>query len=57
MCILLAGKVFPFPTFVLTGAFVLGRILHQAGYSKSGYGGHALGFVVAMISTVTLEML
>lgn len=57
-CILLAGYIFPFPTMVLTAVFAIGRILHQIGYaSPKGYGAHAPGFVLAMVSSVTLEML
>eukprot|EP00930_Biecheleria_cincta_P038596 TRINITY_DN26509_c0_g1_i1.p1 TRINITY_DN26509_c0_g1~~TRINITY_DN26509_c0_g1_i1.p1 ORF type:complete len:243 (+),score=38.22 TRINITY_DN26509_c0_g1_i1:199-927(+) len=55
--LVLAGYVFPFPTLVLVLVFALGRILHQAGYAASGYGGHAGGFALAMISGVSLEML
>jgi len=58
MCTLLAGYVFPFPTMVLTAVFVVGRILHQVGYSSpKGYGAHAPGFMLAMVSTMALEML
>lgn len=42
------GSVFPFPTFVLTCVYSLGRVLHQAGYIRS-YGGHAVGFLLANI--------
>jgi uncharacterized membrane protein YecN with MAPEG domain len=53
----LAGYVFPFPCLVLVSIFAFGRILHQVGYAASGYGGHAFGFMLAMISGVSLEML
>lgn len=56
LCMLLAGQVFPFPTFVLTVVFAVGRILHQMGYSK-GYGGHAVGFALSWLATSFLEML
>jgi uncharacterized membrane protein YecN with MAPEG domain len=56
LCLVLAGPIFPFPAFVLTAIFTLGRILHQLGYSV-GYGVHAPGFMLAMVSSVTLEML
>merc|ERR1740124_315295 len=53
--IVLAGSVFPFPTFVLACLFSLGRILHQIGYTKK-YGGHAPGFLISVvIATPTLE--
>lgn len=57
VCMILAGYIFPFPTLVLVLVYALGRILHQAGYAASGYGGHAPGFAIALISTMTLEML
>lgn len=53
--LVLAGSVFPFPTFVLTCLFALGRVLHQIGYTKK-YGGHAPGFLISsVIATPTLE--
>jgi len=48
------GSIFPFPTFVLTCIFCVGRILHQVGYTE-GYGKHATGFTLVMLSTVTVE--
>mmetsp|Transcript_46755 Transcript_46755/g.84422 ORF Transcript_46755/g.84422 Transcript_46755/m.84422 type:complete len:244 (+) Transcript_46755:64-795(+) len=57
VAMLLAGAVFPFPAFVCTCIFALGRIMHQIGYAAKGYGGHGLGFMVAMFAGVTLEML
>ncbi|CAE8715996.1 unnamed protein product [Polarella glacialis] len=57
LCIILAGSVFPLPTLTLTATFGFGRILHQIGYASVGYGGHGLGFAIALVSTVTLEML
>jgi len=58
ICTLLAGYIFPFPTMVLTAIFTVGRILHQVGYSSpKGYGAHAPGFILVMITTMTLEML
>ena len=50
--LVLSGSVFPFPTFVCTCVFGVGRILHQVGYS-SGYGNHGLGFMFAMLATLT----
>ena len=52
--LILAGYVFPFPTFVCIGVFCLGRIVHQVGYT-SGYGGHGTGFALATLSSTTLE--
>jgi len=48
------GVVFPFPTFVCVCIFCMGRILHQSGYS-SGYGSHAKGFMMSMVSMSTIE--
>ena len=51
----LAGAVFPFPVFVLTCLFAVGRVMHQVGYT-TGYGSHGLGFMVAnMIALNALE--
>ena len=55
LCVPLAGYCFPLPTFVLTVVFSIGRILHQVAYSNSGYGAHALGFIIALLSAVVLE--
>eukprot|EP00005_Dracoamoeba_jomungandri_P003697 CAMPEP_0174251728 /NCGR_PEP_ID=MMETSP0439-20130205/1461_1 /TAXON_ID=0 /ORGANISM="Stereomyxa ramosa, Strain Chinc5" /LENGTH=224 /DNA_ID=CAMNT_0015332125 /DNA_START=54 /DNA_END=728 /DNA_ORIENTATION=- len=46
---------FPFPTFVLSVLFFVGRVLHQMGYTNKGYGGHALGFAFALLATVSSE--
>lgn len=48
------SQVFPFPTFVLTVIFGIGRILHSIGYTK-GYGTHAPGFMLATIATASIE--
>lgn len=48
------GYVFPKQTFGAVCVFSLGRILHQKGYSN-GYGGHAAGFLLAKLSSLTLE--
>ncbi|OQS06916.1 hypothetical protein THRCLA_20259 [Thraustotheca clavata] len=50
----LASTVFPFPVFLLTCMFGIGRIMHQVGYS-SGYGGHGTGFALTLVAQVTLE--
>lgn len=55
LCVLLAGRVFALPTFVLTAAFAAGRILHQVGYASIGYGAHAPGFMMATFGSVVLE--
>jgi len=49
-----SGTVFPFPTFVATCVFSIGRILHQIGYT-GGYGKHAPGFLLSLLSSVTVE--
>lgn len=48
------GYVFPRQVLGVVVVFSLGRILHQKGYS-GGYGRHALGFVLATLSMVTME--
>jgi len=51
----LAGAVFPFPVFVLTCMFAIGRVMHQVGYT-TGYGGHGMGFMISnMIASNALE--
>ena len=57
LLILLSGGVYPFPTFVLTGIFGAGRVLHQVGYASIGYGAHGPGFAAASGATFTLQML
>lgn len=57
MSIILAGQIFPFPTCVLAIVFAVGRIWHQVGYASIGYGAHGPGFLLAVVSTVVLEML
>ena len=37
---------FPFPTFVLTVIYSIGRILYQIGYTKKGFGGHFFGLML-----------
>jgi hypothetical protein len=49
----LAMYVQPFPTFITTAVFCLGRVFHQTGYS-SGYGGHGAGFGLATLSVAIL---
>jgi len=48
------GYVYPKPVFALVSIFCLGRISHQAGYTV-GYGKHAVGFLLSLISIVTME--
>jgi len=52
--LMLAGSVFPFPVFLCSCTFALGRVLHQVGYT-SGYGGHGAGFMVSTLATLTIE--
>lgn len=48
------GWLFPRPTFAAVAVFCAGRVLHQRGYA-SGYGSHALGFVLALLALLTVE--
>jgi len=48
------GWLLPKPTFWIICVFCAGRIVHQKGYS-TGYGSHALGFVLSLIGILTLE--
>ena len=50
----LAAFVFPFVAMVCAITFAVGRCLHQSGYTK-GYGKHARGFALSILSTATLE--
>jgi|TARA_B100000459_G_scaffold143296_1_gene104745 uncharacterized membrane protein YecN with MAPEG domain len=47
LLIALSGAVFPFPTFVCTVVFAVGRVLHQTAYAAIGYGPHGLGFAMS----------
>jgi hypothetical protein len=48
------GWVFPRQTLGVVAVFCVGRIVHQKGYAQ-GYGKHALGFLLALLSILTLE--
>lgn len=48
------GFLFPKQTFGAVVLFSIGRVLHQKGYA-TGYGSHALGFVLSMFGTLTME--
>jgi uncharacterized membrane protein YecN with MAPEG domain len=50
----LVAPVFPFPGFVLTALYCLGRVLHMRGEAK-GYGSHGVGFALSMAVTLVLE--
>ncbi|GMH46865.1 hypothetical protein TrRE_jg12912 [Triparma retinervis] len=50
----LAGYVFPFPTFVSSLVWAVGRVWHQVGYA-SGYGSHGGGFMFATLATNAVE--
>eukprot|EP00808_Paulinella_micropora_P022765 g24371.t1 len=46
----------PFPSLMLALVFCLGRIVHQTGYAKHGYGGHGFGFMLSnLFSSCSLE--
>ena len=47
--------LFPLPTFVALGAFCLGRIVYQLGYTAKGYGGHGPGFLLDRLATMTIS--
>lgn len=52
----MASNVFPQAVFTLTVLFVFGRIAHQVGYSSpKGYGNHGVGFLLGMLTTITLQ--
>mmetsp|Transcript_94380 Transcript_94380/g.270661 ORF Transcript_94380/g.270661 Transcript_94380/m.270661 type:complete len:229 (-) Transcript_94380:416-1102(-) len=53
-CLLLSGFVFPLPVFICAVIFATGRVIHQVGYAV-GYGKHAPGFMLAVLTTATLE--
>mmetsp|Transcript_24891 Transcript_24891/g.54627 ORF Transcript_24891/g.54627 Transcript_24891/m.54627 type:complete len:230 (-) Transcript_24891:66-755(-) len=48
------GYLFPKQTFGLVVGFSLGRVLHQRGYI-TGYGKHALGFLLSSLSVLAME--
>lgn len=48
------GWVFPRQTLGVVAVFCVGRIVHQKGYAK-GYGKHAPGFALSLLSILTLE--
>lgn len=49
-----ASQVFPFPTFIVTCLFSIGRVAHLVGYTY-GYGKHAPGFALSTTATSTIE--
>jgi len=51
----LAGYVWPLPVFVLTIVYAIGRVAHQVGYAVKGYGAHAPGFMLTILSGVIVE--
>lgn len=57
LCVLLAGYVFPFPVYVLSTAFAVGRIASQVGYAEEGSGAESLGATVSTLAAATVEML
>merc|ERR1712227_1153440 len=48
------GWLYPKQVSAIVCVFSVGRILHQKGYT-SGYGGHAIGFLLATLSTAAME--
>ena len=55
LCLPLSGFVYPAATFVFALLFALGRVLHQVGYALKGYGGHGIGFGIALLATLHFE--
>jgi len=53
--IVLAGRVFAFPVFILICVFFVARLLHQIMYAEGGYGKHALGFTLSLIVESIME--
>jgi hypothetical protein len=51
----LASFVFPAATFVLTCLYASGRVAHQVGYARRGYGAHGVGFGISLIATVIVD--
>lgn len=50
----MVGSVFPFPAFVCTCVWCLGRVAHQIGYTTK-YGGHTQGFMLSMMAQNVIE--
>ena len=42
------------PCIVIVAVYCFGRLLHQVGYTIGGYGGHAIGFVFALLAQLTV---
>merc|ERR1712146_320931 len=51
----LASFIFPAATFVLVLVFAIGRLWHQVGYARKGYGAHGGGFGLAMLAQMILD--
>ena len=45
---------YPIPTFICVCLYCFGRIIYQVGYTRSGYGGHAIGFAFDRLATATI---
>lgn len=50
-----AGLLFPKESLGCMALFVVGRVAHQVGYTTKGYGGHGLGFGLALLASVLVE--
>lgn len=62
LLIVLAGIVYPFPTFIVVCIFAIARVWYQIAYATGGYGSglckHAVPFVVAnMLAFPIIEMM
>ena len=49
------SMVFPVPTFVCFCIIFIGRMWYTIGYTNGGYGGHVKGFMLIMLSMITMS--
>ena len=47
--------IFPIATFSMICLFCVGRVMHQIGYEKYGFGGHHLGFLLSKTAACIVE--
>ena len=46
---------YPLPTFISLCIYVVGRLIHQIGYTLKGFGGHGFGFLLSFLSTLAIQ--
>ena len=46
--------LWPLPTFVLLCIYSFGRMIHQAGYARGGWGSHRCGFFFVLLCSYIL---